>query len=208
MGGTIYFCADHHWGSKAMATERGFDSVEDMDEYMIQRWRERISDADVVVILGDLFVHHPDPAAILSQLPGHKILIRGNHDMEWLNQLSALERACYFDGITDLLSCNFGFPVTLCHWPMISYERSREQGVLVCGHIHGLTAEESLEAELFSKVPLALNAGIDINQLHPVSFRELITNNQKYYQKFTSENLNRLFGYADLIEAIEVSNNE
>ncbi len=58
-----------------------FVDVSEMNEIMIARWNERVSDEDHVWHLGDVYFGSSEGAdAILSRLKGKKRLIMGNHD--------------------------------------------------------------------------------------------------------------------------------
>ena len=53
-----YYIADCHFYHSAMnerMDKRGFKTVEEMNEYMIQQWNGRVRKNDEIVILGDLF---------------------------------------------------------------------------------------------------------------------------------------------------------
>ena len=90
-----YFIADTHFfhadllGDNDFAP-RLFPSVEAMDDAMIQAWNARVDDRDVVYHLGDIAMnpeHFPQPPevlAILLQLHGRIVFIKGNHDYESL----------------------------------------------------------------------------------------------------------------------------
>lgn len=52
-----YYIADCHFYHKNLLTEmdnRGFESVEQMNEVMIEKWNKKVHARDEVVILGDL----------------------------------------------------------------------------------------------------------------------------------------------------------
>ena len=49
--------------------------------------------------------------------------------------------------------------------------------IMIHGHIHNNTDAEYFE--LLRSMPNILNAGIDINNFKPVTFNELLKNNQK-----------------------------
>ncbi len=60
-------------------------------------WRERVATEDVVLIPGDIsWAMHLDEAKpdleFIANLPGEKILVRGNHDY-WWNSLSKVRAA-------------------------------------------------------------------------------------------------------------------
>ena len=52
-----YYIADCHFYHRNLLTEmdnRGFESVEQMNEVMIEKWNKKVHARDEVVILGDL----------------------------------------------------------------------------------------------------------------------------------------------------------
>jgi calcineurin-like phosphoesterase family protein len=63
---------------------RSFDTVDEMNAYMINQWNSVVEDDDTIFVLGDFFdFHHcgqEEAYAILDQLKGNIILIKGNHD--------------------------------------------------------------------------------------------------------------------------------
>ncbi len=66
---------------------RPFDTVEQMDEYMVEKWNEVVTSKDKVYHLGDVTMKHQH-LNILSRLNGKKVLIKGNHDIFKLSQYS------------------------------------------------------------------------------------------------------------------------
>ena len=83
---TIFVVSDQHFGHKNILTfkdeygdpVRRFDSVEEMDEYIVAKHNAVVSVSDHVYFLGDVFfggghVH-------IGRLNGRKRLIPGNHD--------------------------------------------------------------------------------------------------------------------------------
>jgi calcineurin-like phosphoesterase family protein len=55
-----------------------WESADDMDEYMIDRWNNIVRDQDIVYHLGDVYFRNG--SQILPRLKGRKRLILGNHD--------------------------------------------------------------------------------------------------------------------------------
>lgn len=92
-----YYISDTHFGHKNVIRydNRPFDSIEEMDEAMIQLWNETVNDADAVYILGDFSWYKEDKTAlILGKLKGHKILIKGNHDRVSSKVARYFDRVC------------------------------------------------------------------------------------------------------------------
>ena len=79
-----YYIADCHFFHASLNTKmdkRGFESVEEMNEYMIQQWNKKVRKNDEVVILGDLSWGKDDETnELLNRLNGRLFLIIGNHD--------------------------------------------------------------------------------------------------------------------------------
>jgi calcineurin-like phosphoesterase family protein len=56
---------------------------ENYEELIIRHWKEDVEPDDIVYHFGDvIFYDKPELYSIMSQLPGKKILIKGNHDSE------------------------------------------------------------------------------------------------------------------------------
>ncbi len=179
----IYFISDPHFGHPAavMRSEYPFGSVEERDETLIENWNRRVQPDDTVYLLGDLLCKSEKrPEEYLQRLTGNKVLIIGNHDHAWLEQV---DLGAYFSEVTQYQEMKLEEKVvTLCHYPLLEWRNSRrlgshEYGFLIHGHTHQRRSE--LYAPLFS-MPNALNAGVDVNGYQPVSFEELRVNNERF----------------------------
>ena len=63
---------------------RPFDGVEEMHEYMIEKWNSVVGDNDYVYHLGDVtFRYDGGFNNLMTRLKGKKRLIVGNHDKIW-----------------------------------------------------------------------------------------------------------------------------
>ena len=83
--GNIYTCSDLHFCHKNVIRydNRPWDSVDAMNEGLISRWNSVVTDNDTVYLLGDVgFCGTNQMKALVSQLRGYKVLIRGNHDRD------------------------------------------------------------------------------------------------------------------------------
>ena len=61
---------------------RPFTSLQEMHDTILKNWNERVTNGDMVYILGDVSMRgkKEDLIAFVAQLKGRKVLIKGNHD--------------------------------------------------------------------------------------------------------------------------------
>lgn len=100
-----YYIADMHLFCRSQVQEGGinydnrpFQDLEEMHQYFLQQWNAKVTNGDTVYILGDISVKCKNDAliALVAQLKGHKILVKGNHD-----DLSDYRYAQLFESIVD-----------------------------------------------------------------------------------------------------------
>ena len=111
----IFFIGDNHFDDESIITfaNRTFLNKEEMNQYMLNQWNEIIGADDIVYIVGDFVFekYSVKTADIISQLNGHKVLIRGNHD--------TLSDDEYFElGIEKI----YDYPIILDNFYIISHE--------------------------------------------------------------------------------------
>jgi calcineurin-like phosphoesterase family protein len=77
----IYVITDTHFFHQNII--KFCNRPENHNELMIKNWKEIVQWNDVVIHLGDvIFGNKEKLTGVLSQLPGKKILVKGNHDRE------------------------------------------------------------------------------------------------------------------------------
>lgn len=77
----IWIVTDTHFNHKKMCELQG--RPENFNEVIIKNWQEKVQPEDQVWHLGDVILGQMGTlTSILEQLPGKKILIKGNHDKE------------------------------------------------------------------------------------------------------------------------------
>lgn len=93
--------------------------VEEMNQFMIDRWNSVVSENDTVYFVGDFaFCGTQEMKKILDQLKGTKILIKGNHDRSEKQMISV-----GFSQVHDTLELNLsGYEVILNHYPYVDME--------------------------------------------------------------------------------------
>ncbi len=173
----IFFTADTHFGHANIVRmcDRPYSSIDEMDEALISAWNERVKGNDTVYIVGDMFFRCDRPEEILGRLKGRKRLILGNHDGSWTEKV---ELARYFQSVDKFLEISDGKrALTLCHYPLLSWKHTM-RSYMIHGHIHNDTNADFWP--LLRCRDNVLNAGVDINGFHPVSFDELLENNRRW----------------------------
>lgn len=209
-----YYIADLHFGHRNILTlcNRPFQTAEQMNQVLIENWNKTVNDLDEVYIVGDLFYRSTQVEPILKQLKGKKYLIVGNHDTQWMTE-ELIDK--YFAGVYQWLETTDQHQrVFLAHYPMLSYPK-QSTTYMIHGHIHTDTLLDYWP--VLVKRERVLNAGVDINNFHPVPLNELIKNNQRYKNDclinypafFLSIRLNRNtldkqnYDYSDSIKQLE-----
>jgi calcineurin-like phosphoesterase family protein len=148
-----------------------------MDAALLENWNRAVKPADTVYILGDLFFRNAVSAEeYLQQMNGKKHLITGNHDRDWMKKTDLLR---YFESVERMTEISDGArKITLCHYPMMTWNGAAKGGYMIHGHIHNDT--RSIYFPLCRTMPNLLNAGVDVNNFYPVSFNTLLKNNQDF----------------------------
>ena len=170
-----FFTADTHFGHTAIIDMCGrpFDDADDMDSFTIDMWNSKVNGNDTVYIVGDMFYRHKDPESVLIQLKGKKRLIIGNHDASWMKKVDCSK---YFITVSRFDEVSDGkHGLVLCHYPLMTWEHPKKN-YMIHGHIHNNT--DMSFWPVIRDNPRLLNAGVDVNGFWPVTFEELVINNE------------------------------
>ena len=131
----VFLVSDTHFGHKGVChftrndgvtKLRPFDTPEEMDEFMVAAWNERVRPTDKVYHLGDVVINRK-ALKIMSRLNGDKVLIRGNHDI-----FPDVEYREYF---RELRAYHVMNGMILSHIP-VHPESLGRFGVNIHGHLH------------------------------------------------------------------------
>ena len=128
-----FYISDLHINHKNILSydNRPFYNIEEMNNTIINNWNSVVSENDCVYILGDMFWDNNNADKILSQLKGHKYLIKGNHDR--LN--SSMEK--HFIWIKDYAEIkDNNRSVILCHYPIPCFNKQYHGSYHLYGHVH------------------------------------------------------------------------
>ena len=162
---TVWFTADQHFGHEGIITScnRPFRTVKQMDKEIIKRYREVVSEEDIIYFIGDFSLKTSEYLTfyrrIMEQLPGTKHLILGNHDSlkpfvyEELGFSSVHTSLIYQDENHNRF--------ILRHDPALYY--CNKSALWLCGHVH--TAYQTCGN--------VINVGVDVCDLSPVSLHSI-----------------------------------
>ena len=169
-----YYTSDLHFGHRKIMEyeDRPFNSVEEMDEFLIQKWNAKVKKGDEVYILGDFgFVKWKRANELLDRLNGRKYLIRGNHDNYFLNDKEFDKSK--FVWVKDYTSTkDNGMTICMFHYPIAVWDRQHHGALHFYGHVHSNTdTHHPLVLDLGGN---AFNVGCDIHDYEPMSLAELL----------------------------------
>ena len=129
-----FFTADLHFGHNNVINFtnpdgskcRDFDTIEEMEDAMVQAHNEIVKPTDKVYMLGDIAFNARGLDRV-KQMNGIKILIKGNHDNLKLHK--------YVDVFKDIRGCHVTNGIVFTHIP-IHVEQLGRFGCNVHGHLH------------------------------------------------------------------------
>jgi calcineurin-like phosphoesterase family protein len=175
----VYFIGDTHFGHSNVLRlcNRPFNNVEEMNQFIIDSWKSRVTNEDDVYILGDVaYKSQTDIVKILKSLPGKKHLVTGNHDRKNLKNQSFASCFVEVKDLQEIVLDNKR--IILCHFPLGEWDGYYRGAYHIHGHIHNNT---SIKVYQFLKQEeRALNAGVDIINYAPATFEELVAYNQVF----------------------------
>lgn len=193
-----FFTADTHFFHEALLGEndfapRPFETIEKMHQVMIASWNHVVTDHDTVYHLGDVAMHpayekgFPEVLALIDQLQGKIVFIKGNHDTRSFfrylknNDPGLLGKPKFlFEDVGALIKFDHQ-QFLLTHYPMLLGITKNSRNLH--GHIHHYS------------VPIAenLNVGVDAPELNfltqPRPFGQPISENELtlLYQRKSEE---------------------
>lgn len=171
MFSTTYLIADLHFDHEDVIEEfdRPFDSVEDMNTALINRWNGTVSESDRVIVVGDFACVDKESEVWyrLTQLNGDKILVDGNHRPIERSKFSSTDLPLTTEYKLETSSYDF-FCSHKLEWIPEDWE-----GWKIYGHVHDRYPDKhpfidpgsesiNVGAELLDYTPVSINRIIDL----------------------------------------------
>lgn len=168
----IWLISDTHFNHNRdfIFKPRGFATIDEMNEAIIQRWNEKVTDDDIVYHLGDVIMGELDSGIkIIKRLKGHIRLAIGNHDTD--NRIEAFKP--FFDDI------QFGYRIVkkkktflLSHYPQLTGNYDNSQTYSIHGHTHSF--------DLFDENNLMYNVSCEAQNCTPILLEDAIQQIRDY----------------------------
>jgi len=167
----IYFTSDWHFNHDKdfIWKKRGYNSVEEMNDDLINKICSTLEEGDEIWVLGDLVMGDIDrAAAVLSRIPYSVHFLVGNHDtLRRINLYESLGWANH-ERVIEVTDGNWDF--YLSHYPTITanYDDAKKHHPLI--NLHGHTHYQD---KFYNDNPYMYNVGVDSQDGYPVSIDKI-----------------------------------
>ena len=153
-----WFTADTHFGHAKILQycNRPFDTIEEHDDEIIDRFNSMVSEDDIIVFAGDICWENNYREAnrkYLQHINGTHIYLNGSHD-HWLPSST---RRIWRKRIDGQL-------IVVCHFAMRLWESSHFNTWHVYGHSHGHLPGQGKSFDI----------GVDSHNFYPWSWNEIV----------------------------------
>lgn len=158
-----WFTSDWHLSHKNIIkySRRPFNSVDHMDQTIIQNYNNRVDADDDVYFLGDFCFHRYKAEEFLNMLTGKIHFILGNHDTGIKHLLQT-----YGESVSEIKVLRYNdVSITLCHYPMQTFNKSHFNSWQLYGHHHRDTSQQMAGKRM--------NIGVDVHEFQPVNINKV-----------------------------------
>ena len=167
----IYYISDTHFFHAKIIElcNRPYDSVEEMNEDIVKKWNNKVTNNDDVYFLGDFALkgNTYEIINIMKRLKGKIHFIQGNHDdvnlLKELKRQNLIEDFAMYREIEDN-----GRKVVLFHYPIEDWNGQYKGSYHIFGHIHNNNLNE------YRVIPNRFNAGVEVIGYEPKTLDGLI----------------------------------
>lgn len=166
---------------------RGFSSVEEMNEAIVERWNNIVKPKDIVYHLGDTILSNNEKGIeYFNKLNGEIFVIWGNHDSDNRKNILAAECSNFRGGWYAYVIKHGKMSIYLSHYPTLTANYNADKhfstNVLAfAGHTH------KKEKFLDENNPFLYNVCLDAHNCYPVHIDEAISDCRKKFLSIKSE---------------------
>lgn len=156
---SYFFSADEHYNHRNIIKycNRPFDTVEEMDETMINNHNSVVGKNDTVIHAGDFtLLKHKRIIyeKYINRLNGTHVFLKGSHDywLPWHKSQQVWEKQ---------IGKHY---IVVCHYAMRVWHKSHYNSFMLYGHSHGNLPTQGKQYDV----------GVDNNNFYPVSLDQVI----------------------------------
>lgn len=169
----IFLTSDTHFGHdrEFIWKARGFNSVKEMNETIVQKWNDTISTEDDVYVLGDIILGDPSNIEYVKRLNGKFHIVLGNHD-------TANREKMYRElpNVVEIAEVGIRLKYkkhhfVLTHYPMMTGNLEKESLKQMSLNLYGHTHQAS---NFYNDIPFMYHVGVDSHDCYPVLLDDII----------------------------------
>lgn len=159
---TVFFTSDTHYDHRgALRFRPQFQSLDQMNNHITERWNSVVGKGDTVYHLGDFGFDERRFKYWLNKLNGQVHLILGNHDPEWpCNKIKDI-------GFASIRESRYikveGVKIYLHHYACRTWRSSVHGSYHLYGHSHGDIDDYNRSTDV----------GVDAWNFYPVPFKKI-----------------------------------
>ncbi len=162
-----WFCSDLHLKHEKLMKlgNRPFSSVEEMDETIKNNFKTILKRNDILYILGDISMNKQVAREFLKEMISLNIdihIIKGNHDTFSIGEILSLGCKTFSD-IKEIKEDDIS--ITLCHYAMLSYNKSHYNAWHLYGHYH-TQFKDPIKGK-------RMNVNLEFNDYKPYSMEQI-----------------------------------
>lgn len=174
--GKIFFTSDLHFNHNRgfIFADRGFSSVEEMNNAIVNNWNFTVFDDDDVYVLGDLMLGGSENMEkgleLIKSLNGRIHVIIGNHDTD--KRIEAYKTLENVVSVAHAERLNWnGYHFWLSHFPAntgnLEKETLKQVTINLSGHTHS-------KHKFYKDIPYIYNVSVDAHDCTPVLVDDII----------------------------------
>jgi calcineurin-like phosphoesterase family protein len=168
----IYLSSDLHFGHNRefIYSARGFSSVEEMNEAIIERFNSVVKEDDDFYLLGDLMLGDNSNIDYVKRLNGRIHIVLGNHDTSTREELyKALPNVVE---VRDAIKFKYNKLHFYCsHYPTITGNLEKEYLHQCTLNLYGHTHQNN---NFYYDLPFCYHVGVDSHECTPISIETVI----------------------------------
>lgn len=184
MNKNIWFTSDLHFchNKEFLFQPRGFNTVEDMNEAIVQNWNSIVTPFDDIYVLGDLMLNDNEKGIeLLNSLKGNIHVILGNHDTDTrINLYNNCSNISKIEYVTILKYGKYRF--YLSHYPTITSNVDEKH---FSQHLFNLYGHTHQQTNFYNDIPWIYHVGVDSHNCTPVHIDQIIEECKIKYKSYT-----------------------